>query len=229
MDELGFTKIAAAVLATALGVMLIRTLPHMLMHSDYPEMPLYSVGSVAVADAGEEVDLPFPQPEWIAAMDVERGAKVFKKCVSCHNAEDGGKNGTGPNLWGVVGATPGTHDGFNYSSAMAEMGTPWTFEQLDGFLTKPSAYLKGTKMAYIGIKKAEDRAAVIEYLRLAAANPIPQPEPAIVDIPAEELVEGTQPPAMEPTVDPSENDGNNIAEPAEGQKPMTEDEKAEVQ
>lgn len=181
MDELGFTKIAAAVLATGLGVMIIRTLPGLVDTTEYPAMPAYTVGPMEVADAGAEVDLPFPQADWVAAMDASKGARVFKKCQSCHNVEKGGNNGTGPNLWNVVGARPGSHDGFNYSSAMTGMLANWTYEELDAFLEKPSKYLSGTKMAFIGLKKAEDRAAVIEYLRVAADSPLAQPEPAAVE------------------------------------------------
>jgi cytochrome c len=180
MDELGFTKIAAAGLATVLGIMLIRTLPEMLMHHDYPATPAYSVGPVITTDTGEAEPLPFPQPEWITAMDATRGAKVFKKCQSCHSVENGGKNGTGPNLWNVVGNTAGSHDGFSYSAAMSGMGVEWSYEELDGFLTKPAKYLSGTKMAFVGLKKAEDRAAVIEYLRLNADSPLALPLPAAI-------------------------------------------------
>ncbi len=179
MDELGFNKIAAAVLATALGVMAIREVPHFLIHSEAPAAPVYSVGPIAVASAETDIDLPFPQADWVSAMDAERGAKVFKKCKSCHNVDAGGADGTGPALYGVVGSTAGTHaSSFAYSSAMANAGYAWNYEELDGFLTKPSKYLKGTKMSFAGLKKPADRAAVIEYLRVNAANPIPRPEAA---------------------------------------------------
>ena len=160
MDELGFNKIAGAVLATALGVMVLREVPHFFMHTDAPETPVYSVGAIEIASGEEEaIDLPFPQQSWVDAMNAEEGAKVFKKCQSCHNVEAGGANGTGPALYGVVGNQAGSHAGFNYSSAMSSVGYNWTFEELDGFLTKPAAHLSGTKMAFIGLKKEEDRAA----------------------------------------------------------------------
>ncbi len=201
MDELGFNKIAAAVLATGLGVMLLREVPHFLMHAEAPEVPVYSVGPIEVASSDEEIELPFPQADWIAAMDAEKGARVFKKCQSCHKVEDGGANGTGPGLWNVVGNQAGTHAGFTYSSAMANAGYNWTYEQLDGFLEKPSAHLNGTKMAFVGLKKAEDRAAVIEYLRVNDANPEPRPEPAFVEV-MEEVVEALDDTAVDaPTLE----------------------------
>lgn len=200
MDELGFNKIAGAVLATALGVMVLREAPHFFMHSDMPETPAYTVGPMISEESGDAEPLPFPQPEWIAAMDAERGAKVFKKCTSCHNAENGGANGTGPNLWNVVGATAGKHAGFKYSGAMAGSGITWGYEELDGFLAKPTKYLSGTNMNFVGLKKEADRAAVIELLRVAADAPMDRPAAAVaeVTVEAEEVV------IEEPATDPTE-------------------------
>jgi len=181
MDELGFNKIAGAVLATVLGVMVLREVPHFFMHSNMPEKPVYSVGPVEVETTGEAEPLPFPQAEWVAAMDAERGAKVFKKCTSCHNADNGGANGTGPNLWNVVGTAAGSKAGFKYSGAMAGSGKTWTYEELDGFLKKPTKYLSGTNMNFVGLKKETDRAAVIELLRLASDAPIAQPTAAVME------------------------------------------------
>lgn len=188
MDELGFNKIAAAVLATALGFMLIKEVAHSTMHVSKPEKPAYALeipevgGTEAVAE-----DLPFPQASWIAGMDVERGAKVFKKCTSCHNAEQGGANGTGPNLWNIVGAPAAQNASFSYSGAMTNAGIVWDYETLDGFLKKPGKYLSGTAMNFVGVKKDTDRAAVIAYLRAASDAPVPMPVPA--DNPADDLVE----------------------------------------
>ena len=178
MDELGFNKIAAAVLATALGYMGIKELAHAVIHVEAPAKPAYALEIPEAAGPVEEIELPFPQPTWIAEMDAERGAKVFKKCTSCHNAEEGGNNGTGPNLWNVVGAPAGQHAGFGYSSAMKSSGVVWNFEELDSYLERPSKYISGTAMNFVGLKKEKDRAAVIEYLRVASSNPVARPEPA---------------------------------------------------
>jgi cytochrome c len=217
MDELGFNKIAAAVLATGLGFMFLNEIPHLMMHSETPDVPVYSVGPIEVADPNAvEVELPFPQADWVAAMDAERGARVFKKCQSCHKVEEGGANGTGPGLWNVVGNISGTHAGINYSTAMANAGYAWTYEQLDGFLEKPSAHMKGTKMAFVGLKKPADRAAVIEYLRINDSNPEPRPEPAVLETPEpvvmDEGLDGVvtdetgmaiEAEIVEPTIDPT--------------------------
>lgn len=183
MDELGFNKIAGAILATALGVMMIREVPHLLMHSSTPTTPIYQVGLIVQEGGGEEAKpLPFPQADWVAAMDATKGAKVFKKCTSCHNADKGGAKGTGPNLWNLVGAPAGGKAGFKYSSAMSGSGLTWDYETLDGFLAKPTKYLKGTNMNFIGVKKPTDRAAVIEYLRIASDNAAPKPEAVVAEV-----------------------------------------------
>lgn len=100
-----------------------------------------------------------------AAAGSAAGAKVFKACKSCHNADKGGKNATGPNLWNVVGRDPGSVAGFAYSDAMkARAGTPWDATTLDAFLADPKGTVSGTKMAFAGVKKPEDRAALILWL-----------------------------------------------------------------
>ncbi|MEM7508078.1 MAG: cytochrome c family protein [Pseudomonadota bacterium] len=99
------------------------------------------------------------------AADAKKGEKVFRKCKACHKVEDG-KNAVGPHLFGIVGRDMAAVDGFKYSKAMTEFGAgkTWTAEELDAFLTKPKAYIKGTKMSFGGLKKEDQRADVIAYL-----------------------------------------------------------------
>jgi len=175
MDDLGFNKIAGAVLAVGLGFMVLMKLPGVVMGDEGEEIA-YKVGSIETGGGDVvEIELPFPQADWVAAMDESKGAKVFKKCKSCHNVDPGGPNGTGPGLYGVVGNDIASHDGFNYSAALNDLSGEWTYEALDKYLTKPSAYAPGTKMIFVGLRKAEDRAAVIQYLRLADPEPSPLP------------------------------------------------------
>lgn len=180
MDELGFNKIAAAILVTALGFMGLKEISHSAMHVTAPDTPAYALEIEEVPVAGGEVIvLPFPTTTWVGAMDETRGAKVFKKCMSCHNADKGGANGTGPNLYGVVGQAAGVHAGFSYSSAMTQSGLTWDYETLDGYLKKPTKYLSGTAMNFVGLKKEGDRAAVIAYLRAQSDTPMAMPVPAV--------------------------------------------------
>ncbi|MDP6951861.1 MAG: cytochrome c family protein, partial [Alphaproteobacteria bacterium] len=109
----------------------------------------------------------------IAAADVADGEKAFKKCKACHSVDEGGAHKVGPNIWDVVGAPLGRHADYKYSSALVEMGGTWDYASLDAFLAKPKDFMAGTKMAFPGVKKPEDRAAVIAYLRSNAAAPAP--------------------------------------------------------
>lgn len=98
---------------------------------------------------------------------VDAGKAVFKKCQACHKVGEGAKNGTGPLLNGIVGRAAGTAEGFKYSKPMiaaAEGGLVWTPEEIGAFLANPKGYMKGTKMSFAGLKKAEDVDAVLAYL-----------------------------------------------------------------
>jgi len=101
----------------------------------------------------------------LADADTAKGEKIFKRCVACHTIEKDGKNKVGPNLYGVVGKPVAQVEGYSYSSAMKAYGGEWTVERLDAYLLQPRAEVKGTKMAFAGLKKPEDIDAVVEYLK----------------------------------------------------------------
>ncbi len=112
----------------------------------------------------------------IATADLERGKSVAKACAACHSFDNGGKNGVGPNLYGIVGRKKDSVAGYAYSGSLEKQGGAiWTYEELNKFLWKPKAYAPGTKMTYVGIKKSEDRAAVIAYLRSYNNAALPSP------------------------------------------------------
>jgi len=101
----------------------------------------------------------------LASGDIAAGEKVFKKCKACH-VVDAEKHKTGPHLVNIMGRAAGSADGYKkYSDAMKSSGIVWNEETLDGYLEKPKAYVKGTRMAFAGLRKAEDRANVIAYLK----------------------------------------------------------------
>jgi len=124
-------------------------------------------GPVKVASLGE----------LLAAANPEDGKKVAKKCLSCHVFDPGAPHKIGPNLTETVGAQKGKKPGFTYSAAFAKLSGTWTYQDLDTFLTKPSAFAPGTKMTFAGLPKAKDRAAVIAYLASLTKSPPPFPAP----------------------------------------------------
>lgn len=131
-------------------------------------------------------------PELLAAASVESGEKLAKKCAACHTFEQGGANKVGPNLWNIVNAHKAHISGFAYSQAMMDAGGNWDYEALYHFLEKPSGYIKGTKMAFAGLKKPEQRADMIAYLRSLSDSPASLPEvvaKTVEDTAASEIVE----------------------------------------
>ena len=109
----------------------------------------------------------------LASASPIKGAKLFKKCKSCHSIKKGGKNTIGPNLWEVVGREIASSVGFKYSEVLKGKGGNWSFAELDAFLANPKNYAKGTKMSFRGIKKNEDRADLLVYLHSLSDEPKP--------------------------------------------------------
>jgi len=97
--------------------------------------------------------------------DFDRGKKIFRKCASCHNAAKGSGAKVGPNLWNVVNRKKGSAAGFTYSKALLQKGGRWDIESINTFITKPKKFIAGTKMAFGGMRKPQDRADVILYLQ----------------------------------------------------------------
>ena len=106
---------------------------------------------------------------------IEKGEKIYKKCGSCHNYEKGSGNKVGPNLWNIVNRSKASMDGFAYSDALAKSEGIWSYEELAAFVYKPKEYIIGTKMNFAGLKKVEDRANLVLFLRDQSDNPVPLP------------------------------------------------------
>ena len=144
--------------------------------------PAAAAAPAAVASASQAPAAAAPEAPpadfnaLLAAADPAAGEKVFNKCKACHNAEKGGANQVGPNLWNVVGSSIAHHDAFPYSTALAaRSGEKWTYDELNVYLTSPKAFAPGTKMTFPGLSKPEDRAAVIAFLRTRNDSPPPLP------------------------------------------------------
>lgn len=96
---------------------------------------------------------------------LERGAQLYKRCQSCHTLEQDGRHKVGPNMWALYGSTAGTKEGFAYSKAMSESGIVWNDETLSAYIENPRQYMPGNRMSYAGLRKAEDREAVLAYIK----------------------------------------------------------------
>jgi cytochrome c len=181
MDSFQLNKLAGAFLGTVFILMSVRLVSDTLFFSPAPDKPGYMIeapeaaageGAAAGAPAAAEPIAPL-----LASADPAAGAEIFKKCGACHTPDNGGPNKVGPNLWGIVGRPIASHEGFGYSAALKEYASngAWDYEKLSAFITAPKAAVKGTAMGFAGLKKAEERANVIAYLRTLADSPVPLP------------------------------------------------------
>ena len=175
MDSFEINKIIAAVLLIALLVIGIGKISDIAFHVDKPDKSAYKVdiqeSSQISNSTAEKIEEKVDISSLLALGDISHGEKVFKKCSACHMIAADGKNKIGPNLWGVIGRTAGAIDGYSYSKAMTAYAKEWTFEEMNSYLIKPQAYIKGTKMAFAGLRKEKDRASVILYMNSKSASP----------------------------------------------------------
>ena len=179
MDSFELNKIVAAILMVALLVIGLGKFSDVIFHVEKPETPGYAVDveqAITVSTKTEKVVKEKIDITALMAMgDITAGEKIFKKCAACHSIVKGGKNKIGPALYNVVGRQVGNVEGYKYSKALAAYDKEWTFEELNGFLIKPTKWIKGTKMAYAGLRKEKDRASVIKYLNQNSDSPLPLP------------------------------------------------------
>lgn len=145
-----------------------------MFHGERPEKMGYPIeGVVEEGEGGAAAEQPIAF--YLASADPALGAQVFKKCAACHNAEKGGPNALGPNLWGTMGKPHGHVPGFAYSDALKSKPGAWDWEGMSAWLKSPKAYAPGTKMTFAGLSKPEDRANLIAYLNQQSDAPLPLP------------------------------------------------------
>lgn len=198
MSDLTFNKIAGGVLATGLAIFLLREVSAVVFEKHPPEKPGYAIAvAEETADGGAPAEAPIDWGTVLPTASVEAGKAVSAKCASCHTFESGGANGTGPNLFGVLGGKPASHPGYAYSPALTEYAAAnpqWGYENMNAFLTAPQKHVAGTKMTFVGLKKPEDRISMIAYLRsLGSSLPIPAPNPVAAPAEGEVPAEGAAP------------------------------------
>ena len=172
MNSFEINKIITAILVTILVVFGIGKISDIIFDKDDKNIVAYKVeapeGTPGEASANEtNVDLN----ALFAMADVAHGEKVFKKCKACHSINAGGGNKIGPKLWNVMFRPIGSVADYKYSKALSSYGKEWSWEEMNGFLIKPSKWIKGNKMGFAGIKDERDRASVILYLNQNSDNP----------------------------------------------------------
>ncbi|MCC7274350.1 MAG: cytochrome c family protein [Alphaproteobacteria bacterium] len=169
-------KIAGAVLLAGIVAMTSGMIAGMLVHPHKLAESVYKVEGVVQQAAAPAAPAALqPIGPLLAAADPKAGETQAKKCLACHTLNQGGPNRVGPNLWNIVGAKHGHAAGFAYSAAIKDKPGDWNYEELNAFISSPKTYAPGTKMAFVGIPKAEDRAALIAYLRTLSDSPKPLP------------------------------------------------------
>ena len=179
MDSFEINKIVAAILMVALLIIGIGKISDIIFHVEKPKTPGYAVEVEQVAISSASEVKKSEEIVDIAALmtlgEISHGEKVFKKCAACHSIVKGGKNNIGPALYNVIGRKVGVVSDYKYSKALSGYDKEWTFEELNGYWIKPAKWIKGTKMAFAGLRKEKDRASVIKYLNQNSDNPLPLP------------------------------------------------------
>jgi cytochrome c len=181
MDSFEINKIAGAVLGTLTFAMFTSFGSELLFAEKKTakagyELPLPAAATPVAAVAAAAAE---PIAIRLASADKGKGEAVFKQCVACHSVDKGGKNGTGPAMWGIVEREQGKAGGYEYSATfktIAAKGEKWTFDSLDKFVEAPKVYAAGTKMSYGGLSNAKSRADLIAYLTTLSDSPVALPK-----------------------------------------------------
>jgi cytochrome c len=171
-----FNTMAGCFLASALFAMVVGKVSNALVSVHPLEKPAIAVAEAAPEAAGAKpAELPPIGPK-LKDANVQHGEALFKQqCFTCHTIDKGGVNKVGPNQWDILGRKKASHEGFSYSSALQQKGGEWSYEDINHMIFKPQAFVRGTKMAYVGMPKEQDRADIIAYLRTMNDNPPPLP------------------------------------------------------
>ena len=175
MNSFEISKIITAIVVTILIVFGIGKISDIIFDKDVENVNAYKVeapeGLAVQASAETSVDIS----ALLALGDIAHGEKIFKKCKACHSIKQGGGNKIGPKLWNVMFRPVGSITDYKYSKSLLSYGKEWNWKEMNGFLLKPSKWIKGNKMGFAGLKEEKDRASVILYLNQNGDNPNPLP------------------------------------------------------
>ena len=172
-------KIIVSIVLAVILILGINKITDAIFYVEKPEKSAYQITTATTAASKTVVDTSSESLDTgnimalFASTSAADGARVFKKCLSCHSIAKEGKNRIGPKLFGVLGRQAGSISDYKYSKAMTAHGKVWSFEEMNSFLIKPKDWINGTKMQFLGLKNAKDRAAVILYMNENTDNPLP--------------------------------------------------------
>tara|TARA_B100000029_G_scaffold11933_1_gene12661 strand:- start:486 stop:1007 length:522 start_codon:yes stop_codon:yes gene_type:complete len=170
------TKIIVSIALAVILIVGINKIADTIYEVEKPEKSAYQITVASQTEESEDSassDKPGDIMALLASANISEGEKVFKRCASCHSVSKGGKNKIGPALWGVIGRQAGALTDYKYSKSLIAYGKKWSFEEMNGFLTKPKEWIPGTKMAFAGLKNEKDRASLILYMNSQSDQPLP--------------------------------------------------------
>ena len=209
-----FNTIAGWVLGAGIVLLGTTLVTGELFKSERPETMGYPIPGVQEEGAEGGAAAEQPIAHYLQTADATRGENIFHRCQSCHNADNGGANGIGPNLWGTVGNTIAHRADFQYSDALKSHTGRWDWDTLSTWLHGPSRFAPGTKMTFAGLSNPQDRANVIAFLNAHSDSPLPLPKAPAATAAAAGTAPGTGPDngpqkaAKEPVVNTAAAEGN---------------------
>lgn len=200
-------KIFAAILVAGITAMMGGFIAKQLVHPHELETDAVAMEGAPEVGPGGAAGPAGPEPilHLIATADIAKGEKLSKACASCHSFQKGEPGKIGPNLWNTVGHQKAGHAGFAYSEGLKAKGGTWTYADLNKFLYKPKGFVPDTKMTFIGLKKAQDRADLIAWLRTLEDSAPALPSKSEIDAEAAELA----PPVTETEAVEGDKDGSS--------------------
>ena len=182
MDSHEWNKVIGSVLGSVLFVLVLRAAGEAIFFAEEPEEPAIAIAGAEKAPAEESAAQPAEsQPDFavaIPAADAMAGGMFAERCAVCHNWMKDGPDMIGPNLYAIVGRPKASRASYDYSPALREKGGEWGYADLNSFLQQPAVYAPGTKMAFAGIPRTQDRLNLIAFLRMQADEPAGLPAPA---------------------------------------------------